>query len=133
MNSSKVGLQSVRVTLEKAGNRAVFTVADDGPGISPESVAGLFSDEREQIPDWRRGGMGLAIAHRIASLHGGTLMADCAPGQGMRVSASIPLGEGEGGVLKGRALRWDGGGFDEALVGLSSLLPAQAFLPENLE
>lgn len=131
-NAAAAG-KTVRVTLEKAGNRAVFTVADDGPGISPESVAGLFSDEREQIPDWRRGGMGLAIAHRIASLHGGTLMADCAPGQGMRVSASIPLGEGEGGVLKGRALRWDGGGFDEALVGLSSLLPAQAFLPENLE
>lgn len=128
-NAARAG-KTVSVTLEKVEDRAVFTVTDDGPGIPPERVAYLFSSQEERLPDWRRGGTGLAIAHRIASLHGGTLMADCAPGRGLRVSASIPLGEGEGGVLKGRSVQWDGGGFDEALVGLSHLLPAQAFAPE---
>ncbi len=131
-NAAQAG-RRVTVTLERSGERAVFTVTDDGPGISPERVAYLFSSQEERLPDWRRGGMGLAIAHRIARLHGGTLMADCAPGQGLRVSASIPLREGEGRVLKSRAVHWDGGGFDEALVGLSHLLPAEAFVPEDFE
>lgn len=129
-NAAKAG-KNVSVTLERSGERAVFTVADDGPGIDPGRVAYLFSSAEEQVPDWRRGGVGIAIAHRIAALHGGTLMADCAPGRGLRVTASIPLNRGEGEALKSPALGWDRGGFDEAMVGLSHLLPAGAFTPED--
>ena len=131
-NAAKAG-KRVTVTLKRVKDSAVFTVEDDGPGIPPERVAYLFSGKEEELPDWRRSGTGVAIARRIAALHGGTLMADCAAGRGLRVTVSIPLGpEGDGG-LESPAPGWDRGGFDEAIVGLSHLLPAAVFAPNEYE
>ena len=117
------------VTLAGRDGQAVSTVEDDGPGIDPERVQYLFSGEEEAVPDWRRGGVGVAVARRVATLHGGTLMAGCAPGRGLRAVASIPLGTAEGMLLETPALGWDQGGFDEALVALSDILPARVFEP----
>lgn len=126
--AAKAGGQ-VTLTLEARGDRAVFTVEDDGPGVAPERLQYLFSSEEEAVPNWRRGGVGVAIARRAAALHGGTLMAGCAPGKGLRAVASIPLGSLEGAVLESPGLSWDRGGFDDELVALSDLLPAKAFRP----
>lgn len=56
-----------------ADGRAVVRVSDDGPGILPEVV------ERAFLPFFSTktggSGIGLALAHRIARLHGGTLVA----------------------------------------------------------
>lgn len=119
----------VRLTLAQQGNRAVFTVEDDGPGVAPDRLAYLFRGEEEAVPDWRRGGVGVAIARRAAALHGGTLVADCAPGRGLRVVVSIPLGEAGEGLLREPGAAWDRGGFGDELVALSDLLPAKAFRP----
>ena len=129
-NGAKAG-RHVTLTLEAQGDRAVFTVEDDGPGVAPERLQYLFSSEEEAVPNWRRGGVGVAIARRAAALHGGTLMAGCAPGKGLRAVASIPLGGLEGAVLESPGLSWDRGGFDDELVALSNLLPPAAFRPEN--
>ena len=129
-NGAKAG-KHVTLTLAAQGDRAVFTVEDDGEGIAPERLQYLFSSEEEAVPDWRRGGVGVAIARRAAALHGGTLVAGCAPGQGLRAVASIPLGEPGGAVLESPSLAWDRGGFDDELVALSDLLPAKAFRPED--
>lgn len=124
----------VTVTLEQVRDMAVFTVEDDGPGVPPERAELLFPQAGgEQPPDWRKTGSGIAIAQRIARLHGGALVASCAPGRGLRVSASIPLNRGRGENFKEPVLRLDGGGFDSVLVGLSHLLPADAFRPEDYE
>lgn len=131
-NAAKAG-KRVAVTLERAKSSAVFTVEDDGPGIPPERVAYLFSGKEEELPDWRRGGTGVAIARRIAVLHGGTLVAQCAAGRGLKVTAAIPLGPDGAGGLESPVQRWDQGGFDEAVVGLSHLLPAKVFTPEEYE
>lgn len=125
-NGAKAG-RHVTLTLAAQGGRAVFTVEDDGPGIAPERLQYLFCSDEEAVPDWRRGGVGVAIARRAAALHGGTLMAGCAPGKGLRAVASIPLGEPGGTVLESPGLTWDRGGFDDELVALSDLLPAKAF------
>ena len=127
-NAAKAG-KNVTLTLAGRDGQAVFTVEDDGPGIDPERVQYLFSGEEEAVPDWRRGGVGVAVARRVATLHGGTLMAGCAPGRGLRAVASIPLGTAEGMLLETPALGWDQGGFDEALVALSDILPARVFEP----
>lgn len=129
-NAAKVG-EHVTLTLARRRDRAVFTVEDDGPGIPPERLAHLFSSAEEAVPDWRRAGVGVAIARQAAALHGGTVVADCAPGRGLRAVASIPLGAPEEGVLASPGLRWDPGGFDEALVALSDLLPPEAFGPDR--
>ena len=127
-NGAKAGSR-VTLTLVRQEDRAVFTVEDNGPGIPPERLGCLFSSAEEAAPDWRRGGVGVAIARRVAALHGGTLVADCAPGRGLRAVASIPLGVSEGVELRDPGAAWDPGGFDEELIALSDLLPARAFKP----
>lgn len=127
-NAAKAG-KNVTLTLAGRDGQAIFTVEDDGPGIDPERVQYLFSGEEEAVPDWRRGGVGVAVARRVATLHGGALMAGCAPGRGLRAVASLPLGAAEGMLLETPALGWDQGGFDEALVALSDILPARVFEP----
>lgn len=124
----------VTVKLEQVRDMAVFTVEDDGPGVSPGRMELLFPKAGgEQPPDWRKTGNGIAIAQRIARLHGGALMASCAPGRGLRVSASIPLNRGRGESFEAPGPKPDEGGFDPALVGLSHLLPRDVFRPEDYE
>ncbi len=129
-NGAKAG-KHVALTLSQQGERAVFTVEDDGPGIFPERLGRLFSGAEEGVPDWRRGGVGIAIARRVVDLHGGTLVADCTPGKGLKVVASIPLGTPGGSGFKTPSLTWDRGGYDEELIMLSDLLPATGFGPNR--
>lgn len=128
-NAAAAG-KRVKLTLERLGENAVFTVEDDGPGVDPEKLRYLFDSGAQAVPDWRRGGVGVAVARRAAQLHGGTVIAGCAPGQGLRVVASIPLGEPGQGLLREPGAAWDRGGFDDELVALSKLLPAWVFEPE---
>ena len=129
-NGARAG-KHVRLTLAQHGDRAVFTVEDDGPGVAPDRLSYLFCGAEEAAPDWRRGGVGVAIARRAAALHGGALVADCNQGRGLRVVASIPLGEMEERTLREPGVAWDRGGFADELVALSNLLPAKAFRPED--
>ena len=131
-NAAKAG-RSVALALRQDGDSAVFTVEDDGPGVSPEQLPFLFDSAAQELPDWKRSGNGIAIARRIAALHGGRLAAVCAQGRGLAVTASIPLNRGGDGALRTPAVEWDRGGFDEAVVGLSHLLPVGVFAPGEYE
>lgn len=130
-NAAAAG-RRLTVTLARRGNSAVLTVEDDGPGVPPERLESMFTGGGAQEPVWRQGGGGVALAGRIAQLHGGRLMADQVPGRGLRMAATIPLRlEEAGNTLKSPGLRWDRGGFSPALVELSTVLPAAAFAPEK--
>ena len=131
-NAAKAGTE-VTLTLRQDGENAVFTVEDNGPGVSPEQLPFLFDSAAQELPDWKRSGNGIAIAGRIAVLHGGRLAAVCAPGRGLAVTASIPLNRGGDDALRDPTVEWDRGGFDEAVVGLSHLLPAGVFAPGELD
>ena len=131
-NAAKAG-RSVTLTLKRDGDSAVFTVEDDGPGVAAEKLLFLFDSGAQELPDWRRGGNGIAIARRIAVLHGGRLVPVCTPGRGLSVTASIPLNRGGNDALRCPPVEWDRGGFDEAVVGLSHLLPAGVFAPGEYE
>jgi signal transduction histidine kinase len=70
--------------------RAVVTVADQGPGISPGLLPRLFT--RFATGEQSKGlGLGLYIARRLALAHGGTLTVDSLPGAGARFHLSLPL------------------------------------------
>lgn len=125
-NGAAAGTE-VTLTLKRDGDSAVFTVEDNGPGVSAEKLPFLFDSGAQELPDWRRGGNGIAIARRIAALHGGRLVPACTPGRGLEMAVSIPLNRGGDGGLRCPAVKWDRGGFDEAVVGLSHLLPAGVF------
>ena len=75
---------AITVGLE-VGDRAILTVADNGPGIPAEQQAALF--ERFTRGDESRSraagstGLGLAIVRAVVEGHGGTVSVDSVPGR----------------------------------------------------
>ena len=63
------GKGRVRVATRAVDGRLELEVADDGPGLSDEARAKLFTPYFTTKP--RGTGLGLAIVHRIVSDHGG--------------------------------------------------------------
>ncbi|WP_029350714.1 PAS domain S-box protein [Bosea sp. 117] len=80
----------IRVETRRDGNSVVLAVQDNGPGIAPEAMAGLF---QAFASSKRRGmGLGLAISRTIAQNHGGDLMVDPGGnGRGACFSLALPV------------------------------------------
>ncbi|MHB8899065.1 MAG: sensor histidine kinase [Thermoguttaceae bacterium] len=70
-----------------------LVVTDSGPGLGDEILGRLFEPFVTTKPSGT--GLGLTIVERIAEVHGGTIGADNAPGQGARFSLRIPQPAGE--------------------------------------
>jgi signal transduction histidine kinase len=91
--------EPVRVSLQHEGALARIVVEDTGPGLPPALAERLERGESVRDPSLRRasggiGGLGLAIAQRIAQLHGGSLVPLPAPqGRpvGTRLCLALPL------------------------------------------
>jgi signal transduction histidine kinase len=66
-----------------------LAIEDRGPGLPPEIRERLF----HPFATSRRGGvgLGLALAHRIVTLHGGRIRLDDRPGGGTRALLFFPL------------------------------------------
>jgi len=82
----------VTVTIEtnRSGRaRVVITVADNGPGISPDIAARLFEPYATTKPHGT--GLGLAIAQRIAIEHDGELSYVGTPGRGAVFRLALPV------------------------------------------
>lgn len=91
------GHTSIRILLRAVAREdgealdATLRVEDHGPGFAPEEGPDLFRK-------WHRGavrqagsGLGLSIAHRNATLLGGSIVADGALGKGATFTATLPL------------------------------------------
>jgi signal transduction histidine kinase len=67
--------------------RVNIEVVDEGPGIAPDFLPHLF----ERFSTRERGGLGLGlyIAKRIATAHGGDLSVASQPGKGARFTLSL--------------------------------------------
>jgi len=85
---------SIILRLENRGRDLLFSVADDGPGISEEDAKHLFERYwRSQEARYSGTGLGLAIARGIVSAHGGRIWVDSVLGHGAKFSFTIPLVE----------------------------------------
>lgn len=72
------------------GGRAVLiSVADDGRGIAPEKLAGIWEPYITNKPGGT--GLGLAIARQTVLAHGGSVTAASAPGEGTRIDIVLPV------------------------------------------
>jgi two-component system, NtrC family, sensor histidine kinase HydH len=80
-----------RVVVETAqrDQSVVVVISDEGAGIPAERQRHTF----EPFHSSKKGGsgLGLAIAHRIVSAHGGTIGLSSRPGEGTRISVTLPL------------------------------------------
>ncbi|GGS39142.1 sensor histidine kinase [Deinococcus knuensis] len=88
---------TVTVTVRAVPGGAAVTVRDDGPGVDAATLARL--GEAFYRPDASRAadasgvgghGLGLALARHVATLHGGTLDLDSAPGRGFTATLHLP-------------------------------------------
>ena len=121
--------EQVTLILTQREDCACFSVRGTGEPIPEEELAGMFDPwDREEPKGW-----GIPLAQRIAELHGGGLVAGAGGGGRISMVATLPLRLGlPSGRLEGPAHRYDAGGFDDALVAFSDLLPPQAFRPEEM-
>jgi signal transduction histidine kinase len=84
---------SVSATPDPDGVR--FAVADTGPGLSPDDQARIFEEfvqlGAERQGELRGSGLGLPLTRRLASLLGGRVTVESAPGEGSTFSTTIPV------------------------------------------
>ncbi|WP_033073088.1 sensor histidine kinase [Sphingopyxis sp. MWB1] len=84
------------IRVDREGDRAMVTVADQGQGIAVDQQDAVFEKfERLGRTDNSGSGLGLYIARRLARAMGGDLTVDSAPGQGARFTLSLPARDGE--------------------------------------
>ena len=86
----------VTVRLEREGARVAIVVSDTGRGISPGLLPYLFDRFRQAEGASKRArsglGLGLALAHELVRLHGGTIRAQSAgEGQGAVFTVTLKL------------------------------------------
>lgn len=86
---------AVKFAVVPNGTKVAFEIVDGGIGMSPEEL------ERAGTPFWRADGsrarktggvgLGLALARRIARVHGGEVTLTSRPGQGTTARLEVPL------------------------------------------
>jgi two-component system OmpR family sensor kinase len=89
----------VEVLADLDGEMVAITVADTGIGIPPGELPRIFERfyRAENARSRSGAGLGLAIARRIAQLHGGDIWVTSELGRGSRFTVRLPLLDEEGG------------------------------------
>jgi signal transduction histidine kinase/CheY-like chemotaxis protein len=87
----------IGISVERAGTRLLFKVADTGPGVAPDRRAAIFEDfeqgDGSNARHFEGAGLGLAISKRIVGLMGGGLTLSDNVGGGAVFSFAVSLPE----------------------------------------
>ena len=95
INACQSAEREVRMQVTSgADGRVEWSIADDGPGANEEQLGWLA--EPFTTTHFAQFGLGLALARRVAELHGGTVTAGNAPEGGFRVVVALPPGADAG-------------------------------------
>jgi signal transduction histidine kinase len=80
------------ISVQRAGEFAVMTAADDGVGVEAANLNRLFERfYRADAARTSRGtGLGLAIVKHVVAAAGGDIEADGGPGRGLRIRCTFP-------------------------------------------
>jgi signal transduction histidine kinase len=93
-NSLKFTLQGGTITIRgerEAGNNIRLSVRDTGGGIPDHALERIFERFSQVDGNDRRGlGLGLYISRCIVEAHGGRIWAESQPGQGSKISFTLP-------------------------------------------
>lgn len=83
---------AVEVSLERAGERWVIAVSDQGPGIPAPEVERVFEPFHRVAATGSGAGLGLAIVREVVERHGGRVFVDLAHAPGARLVIELPDG-----------------------------------------
>ena len=92
LESQPEGNPEVSISAQPAGRHWEIRVRDRGMGLERHQMMSLFADPPldGSVPP-QRGGTGLAMCRRIASLHGGDIRAESQPGEGTTFIVTLPV------------------------------------------
>ena len=94
----------IEVRVTKEDGQAVLRVKDSGMGIAPALLPRVFDlfVQGERTLERRAGGLGigLTLVRRLVELHGGTIEAQSAPGQGSEFAVRLPAIEAPAGMVR---------------------------------
>jgi signal transduction histidine kinase len=79
------------ITSQFANNQILFTIQDNGTGISPEHQSKIFNPFFTTKPTGKGTGLGLSITHDIIKSHGGTISCESVYGEGAVFKLTIPV------------------------------------------
>ena len=86
---------SVDIGAKRIGSRLHFWVSDTGIGIAEENLGNLGKPFTQIQNGYTRAfegaGLGLSLVKGLVALHDGTMSIESAPGQGTRVTISLPV------------------------------------------
>jgi PAS domain S-box-containing protein len=96
----------ITVGIAPSAREVVFSVADTGPGMAPESVAHVFDRFWQAAGRASRlgAGLGLPIARGIVEAHGGRMWVESTVGHGSTFFFTIPVAPAETGPTMRTAL-----------------------------
>ena len=83
----------IALRLRQSGGWAVFTIADNGPGVPPQEQERIFH-KFYQVDNSREvsgNGLGLVLVRQIVSFSGGTVAVENLPEAGCRFTVTLPL------------------------------------------
>ena len=116
----------IRLSCRKRGDQLLFSVADEGEGIAPEALDGIFDAPFAETPDFTPHGLrlGLPLAKLLAEKQGGRLMAENGD-RGACFTLALSTGR-KADRLQEFKMDYTGG-ISRALVEFSDRLPPDAY------
>jgi len=92
----------IRLTASHRGDRMLFVIEDEGPGITEEMKAAILTrlDTPAAGGRQRGAGLGLSIVRTFVNMHGGTISAEKREPRGSRIIVNLPLDSAMAGVAE---------------------------------
>jgi PAS domain S-box-containing protein len=81
---------TLTLCVEPEGTSVILVVSDTGPGIPSDIISRIFEPFFTTKRDLGGTGLGLAVSHGIAAMHGGELTVDSEPGRGATFRLRLP-------------------------------------------
>jgi nitrogen fixation/metabolism regulation signal transduction histidine kinase len=101
VDAARPGRARIHLGIARTRDRAVLTVADEGPGVDPDLRERIF-DPYFTTKKGTGTGLGLAIVKKIVLQHGGEIQVGDRPGGGASFTVALPLARMSEGPTDGR-------------------------------